>query len=152
MNKLSTVRLTLLISFVAVLTSNLSTYAVPLKTSTSEHLLLANIGRNSYRYNWEVAIREGIIKRPSRVPDSETAWRLFLEAYRKGDKYNATRRLAQYLVIYSEEYGVYAALEEERRINRELLRRTGKNIRRLYPLFNQIFPQDDYPYPEDEEY
>ncbi len=112
MNKLSTACLTLLVSVVPVLASNLSANAIPLNPSHREYLRPENQVRNSYRNNWERAINRGIINRPSRVPNSETALRLFFEAARDGDKYNATRRLGQYLVIYSEQYGVYAALEE----------------------------------------
>ncbi|MBW4510092.1 MAG: hypothetical protein KME64_26785 [Scytonematopsis contorta HA4267-MV1] len=152
MNKLSTACLTLLVSVVPVLASNSSANAIPLNPSHREYLRPENQGRNSYRNNWERAIRRGIIDRPSRVRNSNEAWQLFLEAARNGDRYNATRRLGQYLVIYSEIYGVYAALEEEQRINRVLLRRTDRDIRQLYPLFNRIFPISTPPYEQDAPY
>ena len=61
--------------------------------------------------------------------------------------------MGQYIVIYSEKYGVDAALQEEARINATLHRKTGSDIRERYPLFESIFPafQDANDYAADAE-
>ena len=136
MNKFSIVSLTLLLSFAPVATS-ITAVAAPQPNSKS--VLVAG-NYNSYRANWERSIRNGIIARPSKVSAPEISLQMFFAALRDDDYYNATRRLGQYLVIYSERYGFNAAIKEERRIDRILLRSTGKDIREVFPLFDQIFP------------
>lgn len=109
-------------------------------TATASETILVAQNYNSYRANWEKAIRRGVISRPSKVNTPEASYRLFFTALRRGDDYNAARRLAQYLVIYAERYGADAALEEESRIDGMMYDRFGTDIRGRYPLFNRIFP------------
>lgn len=139
MNKISTVCCTFLLSLAPVVTLNLNAVATPISLSSSKPLLVAG-NYNSYRANWERAIHYGVIARPSKVADPNISLQMFFAAARDRDSYNATRRLGQYLVIYSERYGFNAAIQEERRIDRILLSSTGKDIRDVFPLFNQIFP------------
>jgi len=128
----------LLLSFTPGATSTLTTVAAPISPASETMIVAGNY--NSYRNNWEKAIRSGVISRPSKVATPEASYRLFFIALRKGDDYNATRRLAQYLVIYAERYGVDAALEEESRIDGMMYDRFGVDIRGKYPLFDRIFP------------
>jgi hypothetical protein len=148
MNKFSTACFALLVSFAPLATSNLSAAATPIPSSNSKSILLAG-SNNSYRTNWERSIRNGVINRPSKVTNAETAMRMFWSAVSNNDDYNATRRLGQYMVIYSEKYGVDAALQEEARIDNMLRQRTGNKIRGRYPLFNSIFPDDSDIYSAD---
>ncbi|MBR8834663.1 MAG: hypothetical protein DSM106950_11645 [Stigonema ocellatum SAG 48.90 = DSM 106950] len=140
MKKFSTACLTLLLSFAPVVAG--TAVAIPTSVSDSKPVLIAE-SYNSYRTHWEQAIAKGLIARPSKVPDPETSLQMFFEARRNNDDYNAARRLSQYLVIYSEKYGVDAALQEEVRIDRMLRQKSGANIRGSYPLFNKIFPDDN---------
>jgi len=139
MKNFSTACFTLLLSFAPVATSTLTAVATPIPASNSQSVLVAE-SYNSYRTHWERAISKGVIARPSKVSDPETSLQMFFEAMRNNDNYNATRRLGQYLVVYSEKYGVNATLQEEARIDSVLRRQCGSNIRGRYPLFNTIFP------------
>lgn len=139
MKNFSTACFTLLLSFAPVATFALTAVATPIPASNSKSVLIAE-SYNSYRTHWERAISKGVISRPSKVADTDTSLQMFFEAMKNNDNYNATRRLGQYLVIYSEKYGVDAALQEEAKIDRMLRRQCGSNIRGCYPLFNAIFP------------
>lgn len=101
-----------------------------------------------YRANYERAIANGIIRRPSGVPDESTAIKLADEAIAKGNKNEAAVRLAQALVIISENtpQGNANAQALERSLDTDVRARHKQSLRAYLPLFGRIFPANKSPY------
>jgi len=94
---------------------------------------------NSYEDNYERAIAERTIRRPSRVNDEEEAIDLAFEALERGRDNEAAVRFAQALVIVEKMNGTRDALNWERRLNNEIKQEWGLTLRDL-SLFRRIFP------------
>ena len=101
-----------------------------------------------YRANYERAIANGVIRRPSTVADESQAIKLADEAIAKGNKNEAARRLAQALVIMSEKtpQGTANATALERSLDDDVRARHGKSLRAYLPLFGRIFPANQSPF------
>ncbi|MFB2923476.1 hypothetical protein [Aerosakkonema funiforme] len=103
-----------------------------------------------YRANYEKAIADRIIARPSLVLDENQAFALADRAMAKGDRNEAARRLAQALVIISESkkpgQGIAGALAIERSLDTDMKKARGQSLREFLPLFDRIFPADRNPY------
>ncbi len=99
-----------------------------------------------YRANFERAIANGTISRPSRVPGVEQAIALADRAMTRGDRTTAALRLAQALVILSEEQGTESAIAYERTLEADMKAKKGQSLRTALPLFGRIFPQNRNPF------
>jgi hypothetical protein len=99
-----------------------------------------------YRANFERAIANGTIRRPERVPGVEQAIALADRAMTRGDRNEAARRLAQALVILSEEQGTESAIAYERTLEADMKAKKGQPLRTALPLFGRIFPQNRNPF------
>lgn len=103
-----------------------------------------------YRANYEKAIADRIIARPSLVLDENQAFALADRAMARGDRNEAARRLAQALVIISESkktgQGIAGALAIERSLDTDMKNARGQSLREFLPLFDRIFPADRNPY------
>ncbi|HAX76478.1 MAG TPA: hypothetical protein DCY88_11725 [Cyanobacteria bacterium UBA11372] len=99
-----------------------------------------------YRANFERAIANGIISRPGRVPGVEQAIALADRAMTGGDRQTAALRLAQALVILSEEQGTESAIAYERTLEADMKAKKGQSLRTALPLFGRIFPQNSNPF------
>lgn len=99
-----------------------------------------------YRANYERAIANRTIARPSLVPDEKQAISLADRAMAKGDRNEAARRLAQALVIISETQGANKALALESALDSDMKQKHGQSLRAFLPLFGQIFPPNQDPY------
>ncbi|MEC4985842.1 MAG: hypothetical protein SAK42_17210 [Oscillatoria sp. PMC 1076.18] len=112
-------------------------------------LIISDCSRSSctvYRANYENAIAEGIIERPSLVANENEAINLAREALDRDNKEEAARRLAQAFVIISETESPEQALAAERALDAELLEKRGETLREVLPLFGEIFPLIENPY------
>ncbi|MCL1467224.1 hypothetical protein [Argonema galeatum] len=94
---------------------------------------------NSYEDNYERAIAERTIRRPSRVNDPDEAIHLALKALERGRDNEAAVRFAQALVTIEKMDGTRAALNFERRFNKDMEEELGLTLRDL-SLFRRIFP------------
>lgn len=99
-----------------------------------------------YRANYERAIANRIISRPSLVADENLAISLADRAISRGDRNEAARRLAQALVIISEKQGNAQALSVESALNADVKKKKGQTLRAFLPLFDRIFPTNRDPY------
>ena len=99
-----------------------------------------------YRANFERAIANGIIARPTLVADENLAIALADRAITRGDRNEAARRLAQALVIISEKRGTQNALVIERTLDTDTRTKKGQSLRQFLPLFGRIFPANQNPY------
>ncbi len=99
-----------------------------------------------YRANYEKAIANRTIARPSLVPNENQAISLADRAMAKGDRNEAARRLAQALVIISEEQGTDKAFALERALDSDMKQKRGQSLRAFLPLFGRIFPPNQDPY------
>lgn len=99
-----------------------------------------------YRANFERAIANRIIRRPSLVPNVNDAITLADRAMIRGDRNEAARRLAQALVILSEEQGTDSAIAFERTLEADMKAKKGQPLRTVLPLFGRIFPPNRNPY------
>ena len=99
-----------------------------------------------YRANFERAIANGTIRRPERVPGVEQAIALADRAMTGGDRNEAALRLAQALVILSEEQGTESAIAYERTLEADMKAKKGQSLRTALPLFGRIFPQNSNPF------
>ena len=97
--------------------------------------------RTSYKTNYERAIANGMINRPSSVDDEQRAIELAYQAIDKGDRYEAAIRFAQALVIISERYDSTTALKYERNLDAQFRQEQGQTLRQYLPMFGRIFPQ-----------
>ncbi|HAJ61606.1 MAG TPA: hypothetical protein DCP31_22075 [Cyanobacteria bacterium UBA8543] len=93
-----------------------------------------------YRINYERAIANGLINRPSPVVDEQEATELAYQAIEKGDRYESAIRFAQALVIISETDGTTNALDFERRLDAYFLEQENQTLREFLPLFERILP------------
>lgn len=93
---------------------------------------------NSYEDNYERAIAERIIRKPSRVNDPDEAIDLALKALERGRDNEAAVRFAQALVTIEKMDGTRAALNFERRLNKDVEEEFDLTLRDL-PLFRRIF-------------
>ncbi|MCL1475797.1 hypothetical protein [Argonema antarcticum] len=94
---------------------------------------------NSYEDNYERAIAERTIRRPSRVNDPDEAIHLALKALERGRDNEAAVRFAQALVTIEKMDGTRAALNFERRLNKDVEEVFDLTLRDL-SLFRRIFP------------
>ncbi|MBZ8179003.1 hypothetical protein [Oscillatoria salina] len=118
-------------------------------TFSQNSLIISDCSRSgctSYRANYEDAIAQGIIERPSLVADENEAVNLARQALDRDNKEEAARRLAQALVIISEAESQEQALAAERALDAELLEERGQTLRETLPLFGEIFPLIENPY------
>lgn len=99
-----------------------------------------------YRANFERAIANGTIGRPERVPGVESAIAQADRAMTRGDRDEAARRLAQALVILSEEQGTESAIAYERTLEADMKAKKGQPLRTALPLFGRIFPPNRNPF------
>ena len=63
----------------------------------------------SYRLNYESAIAQGLMERPSLVRGARQSWHLFRSAMARNDRIEAAARAAQFLVIIAEGEGTARA-------------------------------------------
>ncbi len=96
--------------------------------------------RTPYRTNYERAIANGVIERPSPVADEQEATELAYQAIEKGDRYEAAIRFAQALVLISEKEGTTEALDFEHQLDGYILEQQNQTLRDFLPLFGRIFP------------
>jgi transposase len=95
----------------------------------------------NYRANYERAINNGIIDRPSSIDDEERVIQLAYRALGEGDRYEAAIRFAQALVMISERYDPSTALEYEQNLDTRLQEERGRTLREYLPTFGRIFPE-----------
>lgn len=95
--------------------------------------------RTPYRINYERAIANGVIERPSPVADEQEATELAYQAIDQGDRYEAAIRFAQCLVLISEKDGTQEALAFEQRLDAYFLEQQNQTLREFLPLFGRIF-------------
>lgn len=95
--------------------------------------------RTPYRINYERAIANGVIDRPSPVVDEQEATELAYQAIEQGDRYESAIRFAQALVLISETQGTTKALDFERRLDAYILNQQNQTLREFLPLFERIF-------------
>lgn len=93
-----------------------------------------------YRANYERAIANGIIRRPSPVPDENQAIALADRAVESGNLNEAAIRLAQAIVIISEKQGNSNAVALERSLDSDIRTKKGQSLRQFMPLYGRIFP------------
>lgn len=136
--------LTLLVAGISLTEAGM---AIPTKyTATKQARSCTPRNCTPYRANFERAIANGIISRPARVPGVEQAIALADRAMTRGDRNEAALRLAQALVILSEEQGTESAIAYERTLEADMKAKKGQSLRTALPLFGRIFPQNRDPF------
>ena len=91
-----------------------------------------------YRMNYEGAIAQGIIRRPSLVRNADQSWRLFHVAMARNDRMEAASRAAQYLVIISERSGTDQAHKARQQVESEFARHYDQPVEVAMPIFEVI--------------
>jgi|GEM_PF-2644635 len=91
-----------------------------------------------YRVNYESAISQGLIVRPSRVNSAWQSWHLFQTAMRRNDRIEAASRAAQYLVILSEGLGTEQAHQARYSIEKEMVGYYQQPVEVAMPMFEVI--------------
>lgn len=91
-----------------------------------------------YRVNYESAISQGLITRPSLVNNAWQSWNLFQVAMRRNDRIEAASRAAQYLVILSEYAGTQQANQARRSIEQEMVGYYQQPVEVAVPMFDVI--------------
>ena len=91
-----------------------------------------------YRLNYEGAITQGIIQRPSLVRNARQSWHLFHVAMDRNDRMEAASRAAQYLVIISERNGTTAADQARQQVESEFTSHYEKPVEVAMPMFEVI--------------
>ena len=102
--------------------------------------------RTPYRTNYERAIANGAIDRPSPVVDEQEALELAYQAIERGDRYESAIRFAQALVLISEKDGTQEALAFEQRLDSYFLEQQNQTLREFLPVFGRIFPANSNSY------
>lgn len=102
--------------------------------------------RTSYRINYERAIANDLINRPSAVEDEQQAVELAYQAIDQGDRYEAAARFAQALVILSETKGTEEAFAFEQRLDAYIVEQQNQTLREFLPMFGRIFPLNSTSY------
>lgn len=88
------------------------------------------------RCDYEYAIKHGLMSRPSKVKDHSEALALAQAALRKGDQHEASKRVFQALVIYSEKTSDNSAA----RVTESFARTLGLNSLWELESFNELYP------------
>ncbi|PZD74867.1 hypothetical protein C1752_00955 [Acaryochloris thomasi RCC1774] len=96
-----------------------------------------------YRINYEGAITQGIIRRPSLVSNANQSWRLFHVAMDRNDRMEAASRAAQYLVIVSERNGTAQAHRARQLVESEFTRRYDQPVEVAMPIFEIILANSE---------
>lgn len=91
-----------------------------------------------YRVNYESAISQGLISRPSLVNSAWQSWNLFQVAMRRNDRIEAASRAAQYLVILSEYAGTQQANQARHSIEQEMVGYYKQPVEVAMPMFEVI--------------
>ncbi|UJB70790.1 hypothetical protein HRE53_06965 [Acaryochloris sp. 'Moss Beach'] len=91
-----------------------------------------------YRVNYESAISQGLITRPSLVNNAGQSWNLFQVAMRRNDRIEAASRAAQYLVILSEYAGDRQANQARHNIEQEMVGYYQQPVEVAMPMFEVI--------------
>ncbi len=91
-----------------------------------------------YRVNYESAISQGLISRPSLVNSAWQSLSLFQVAMRRNDRIEAASRAAQYLVIVSEDAGTAQANQARQSIENEMVGYYEKPVEVAMPMFEVI--------------
>lgn len=91
-----------------------------------------------YRVNYESAISQGLIARPSLVNSAWQSWNLFQVAMRRNDRIEAASRAAQYLVILSEDAGTAHANQARQNVEKEMIGYYQKPVEVAVPMFEVI--------------
>lgn len=91
-----------------------------------------------YRVNYERAIAQGLITRPSLVNSAWQSWHLFQVAMRRNDRIEAASRAAQYLVILSEGAGTEQAHQARQSIEKEMVGYYQQPVEVALPMFEVI--------------
>lgn len=91
-----------------------------------------------YRANYESAISQGLIVRPSRVTSAGQSWHLFQTAMRRNDRIEAASRAAQYLVILSEGLGTEQAHQARYSIEEEIVSHYQQPVEVAMSMFEVI--------------
>ncbi len=91
-----------------------------------------------YRINYEGAITQGIIQRPSLVNNAKQSWQMFHVAMSRNDRLEAATRAAQYLVIVSERSGVDKAHQARQQVEAEFTRHYEQPVEVAMPMFELI--------------
>lgn len=98
----------------------------------------AAITCSPYRVNYESAISQGLITRPSLVKNAGHSWSLFQVALRRNDRIEAASRAAQYLVILSEYAGTRQANQARQNIEQEMVGYYRQPVEVAMPMFEVI--------------
>jgi hypothetical protein len=96
-----------------------------------------------YRLNYEGAITQGIIQRPSLVSSARQSWRLFHVAMNRNDRMEAAARAAQYLVIVSERSGTDHAHKARQHVESEFTRHYEQPVEVAMPMFEIILANSE---------
>lgn len=91
-----------------------------------------------YRINYEGAITQGLMRRPSLVNNARQSWQLFHDAMNRNDRIEAASRAAQYLVIVSERNGVDQAHKARQQVEAEFTRHYEQPVEVAMPMFEVI--------------
>jgi hypothetical protein len=98
---------------------------------------------SSYRINYEGAIDQGIIQRPSLVNSAQQSWHLFHVAMKRNDRMEAATRAAQYLVIVSEQSGVDQAHKARQQVEKEFTGYYDQPVEVAMPIFEVILANSE---------
>ncbi|MGF1600931.1 MAG: hypothetical protein ACFCU8_02730 [Thermosynechococcaceae cyanobacterium] len=96
-----------------------------------------------YRVNYEGAIHQGIIQRPSLVNSAKHSWHLFHVAMKRNDRMEAATRAAQYLVIVSERSGVDQAHKARQHVEAEFTGYYEQPVEVAMPMFEVILANSE---------
>ncbi|WP_299406548.1 hypothetical protein [Acaryochloris sp. IP29b_bin.148] len=91
-----------------------------------------------YRGNYESAIAQGLIARPSLVNNAWQSWHLFQVAMHRNDRIEAASRAAQYLVILSEGSGTEQAHQARQSLEQEMVGYYQQPVEVALPMFEVI--------------
>ncbi|NJK41289.1 MAG: hypothetical protein HC934_07905 [Acaryochloridaceae cyanobacterium SU_2_1] len=91
-----------------------------------------------YRINYESAIAQGLISRPSLVNSAYQSRQLFQVAMRRNDRIEAASRAAQYLVILSEDQGKNKADQARKTLEKEMVGYYAQPVEVALPMFEVI--------------
>lgn len=93
---------------------------------------------NPYRTDYESAIAQGLLKRPSLVSGSAESWALFEAAIAQGDRIEVAARAAQYLVIVSEGPGIAHADQMRRQLEDKIITHYQQPVEVAVPMLGVI--------------
>ncbi|MGB7415471.1 MAG: hypothetical protein WA902_14790 [Thermosynechococcaceae cyanobacterium] len=96
-----------------------------------------------YRINYEGAIDQGLIQRPSLVNSAKQSWHLFHVAMKRNDRMEAATRAAQYLVIVSERSGVDQAHKARQHVEAQFTGYYEQPVEVAMPMFEVILANSE---------